>query len=373
MKRFSVKSNVVISILAILSIVALFTVEKSKTDVKQKWFDEKLESAVLSQKAMEFLKKTQMEKGIFVDNINDPNETCLIGEEFTQLTTGRGSLPIKLSTTNPNFAALVVQEIKDAGIKKNDKIAVCMTGSFPALNIATYAAIQSLSLKPIIILSVTSSSWGANNPDFTWLDMQTLLYQNGFFNFKAKYASIGGNEDIGQALSIEGRELAIKAIDRNGMILINKGNLGGNITERLKIIKDFGNDKPIKLFINVGGGIASLGSKNNGQKISSGLNERIKLSRIPDKKGVIFEMAKDNIPIIHLLNLSTLMKKYDLPENPIPIPKPGEGKLFFAERYNMLIVSIVTLFLLVCISFAIFIDKKNNKPDSDIISNEIQI
>ena len=34
------------------------------------------------------------------------------------------------------------------------------------------------------ITSVGASQWGANNVDFTWLDMEEILYSNNFINQK---------------------------------------------------------------------------------------------------------------------------------------------------------------------------------------------
>ena len=59
----------------------------------------------LSQLAANYLKNYRLEKGVFIDAINDPNQTALIGQEYTLVTTDRGYIEAKLSSTNPNFAA----------------------------------------------------------------------------------------------------------------------------------------------------------------------------------------------------------------------------------------------------------------------------
>ena len=60
-------------------------------------------------------------------------------------------------------------------MKEGDPVAVSFSGSFPALNIAVYAAIRTLNLKPTIISSVSGSQWGANDPAFLWIDMEHFL------------------------------------------------------------------------------------------------------------------------------------------------------------------------------------------------------
>ena len=362
------RSNITLSIIALLSIGGFFVIENSKYDAKQNWYQEKYQASLLTTAALDTLKATYLNKGIYVDNMNDPNETGIIGQKYSEITSGSGSLPIKQSTANPNTSAMIVQLLKDAGLEKGDHVAICLTGSFPALNIATYSAMKILKLRPTIILSTTSSSWGANDPYYTFLDMEKILFDKGFFSFKSIAASIGANQDIGLGLSKAGRRLAKEAIERNNLPLIKGKTLGETIHSRMLLFEKNASESPIKLYINVGGGIASLGSKENGKSLPAGLNQNIKLKRIPDKIGVLYQMAKQDIDVLHLLNLSRLLKKYSIPEKPEPIPAPGSGELFLKQKYNVFIVSLITLFLLSCIVFVIYLDQKRNKLGTQIIS-----
>lgn len=366
MNNISIRSTLVLSILGALAISLLIIVENSKKNQKQEHHKEKLAAAKLAEKCMKHLKNTFYADEIAIDNINDPNNTGLIGLQFSEITSGRGSLPIKLSTANPNFAAMVVQEIKDAGLQKGDHVALCFTGSFPALNMATCAAIEVLGLKPVLVTSITSSSWGANLPELTWVDMQQSLYQHKLISFMPVASSIGGNQDIGRTLSREGRELAVKAIQRNNIAYINGGDLDVNIGKRMQLF-DKRSNNTIKLFINVGGGVASLGSNTNAKTIPSGLQEDIKLKDIPDNKGVVYEMAKRSVPVINLLNINRLMNKYDLPRDPVPLPKVGEGSLYTAFKYDLNIVIAVTIIFLSLILAVMYYDKKQNKLGTQIV------
>jgi poly-gamma-glutamate system protein len=365
MNKISIQSTLVLSVLASLAVAFIFLVELTKTSKKQDWFDEKMQASLLAKKALTQIKIKHYGNAEITDNINDPNETGLIGEEYSSITTGEGSLPIKLSTTNPNMAALAVQLLKDAGAEKGDSIAICMTGSFPALNISTLAAIQTLELIPIVVCSVTSSSWGATDPEFTWLDMLSTLNKENIIYIKPTAASIGGNQDIGMGLSQEGRQKVLVAIKRNEIPIISGGTLEKNIKERISIFDK--TSKNIKVFINIGGGTASNGSDANGNAVNSGLNTNIKLSEIPDKQGVIFEMAKRNIPVIHLLNLEPLMKEFKIPRNPIPLPKIGSGELFQKNCYNVYVILACTLLLIGLIIIIAYQDKKRNELGTEII------
>jgi len=365
MNTISIRSTLVLSILGALAISLLIIVENSKEFQKQANYEEKIQAAQLNKKCMIYLKNTFFANEIAIDNINDPNETGIIGQQFSEITSGRGSLPVKLSTANPNFAAMIVTQLKEAGLKKGDGVAVCVTGSFPALNIATCAAIETMGLQPIFITSVTSSSWGANSPAFTWLDMHKSLYDAKLISFMPVASSIGGNEDLGRTLSKEGRDLATAAIERNELHYINSGTLEGNITERMKIFEN-GTSK-VKMFINVGGGIASLGSNNNADVLPSGLRTSAKINELPDHRGVVYEMVRKDIPILNLLHINRLMERYDLPRDPVPLPKIGEGSLYKTFRYDLTVVVAATSVFLSLILGVMYYDKKQNQLGTQII------
>jgi len=364
--NLSAGSKTVLSVISLLSLMAFLAVEYGKEDVKLKWYDQKLEASRLASEATEYLKNLRMRKGVFVDVLNDPNETALIGQDLTPITTDRGYIEAKLTATNPNFAAVVVDMLKEAGLEKNDVVAIALTGSLPGLNIAVYSAVQSLKLKPIIITSVGASNWGANDPDFTWLDMETLLFKAGIFNNKSVAASIGGGLDRGRGLSPEGRQLITDAIQRNKIDFINEEHLESSIQKRIDIYNNQRQKKKIKAFINVGGGISSIGSVENGKFIPTGLSTMLPMKNYPIR-GVMIYMAEKNIPIIHLLNVNKLAQKYGLPINPIPLPRAGEGEIFIQKRYNVLLTLGVTIFLVVAIAFVFFMERKRHQLGTEQI------
>jgi poly-gamma-glutamate system protein len=366
MYKIRAKSNIVLAALSAVSLLAFLAVENGKVNVRQKWYNEKMEAAKLSQTAAEFLKNNRLEKGVFVDPVNDPNQTELIGQEFTLITTDRGEIEAKLSSTNPNFAAVIVQLLKDAGLHSKDNVAIAFTGSFPALNISVLAAIETLRLNPIIISSVGASSFGATDPHYTWLDMETTLYQAKIFSNRSVAASLGGNNDIGRGLSPEGRNLIEKAIERNDVELIYERHLENSIARRMEIYKEYSNNKPIKAYINVGGGIASLGNSINGKLIPSGLTEYLPMKNFP-VRGVMIQMGQKGIPIIHLLNLEQLLTKFDLPLSPVPLPDPGDGGIFVKKIYNVTLTAVATFILVLVIILVYISEQKHHRLGTDVV------
>ncbi len=365
MNKFNAGSIWVLAILSLVALAGLYLVETQKTDVNRKWYNEKLEASKIAKQAADLLKEHRLQKSVFIDVVNDPNRTTLIGQDITPITTDQGNIDAKLTSTNPNFAAVVVDMLKEADLKENDVVAVSYTGSFPALNIAVHAAIQTLKLKPIIITSVGASNWGANDPYFTWLDMEKYLYDAKLFKYKSVAASMGGGLDKGRGLSPEGRNLIKAAVDRAGIEFINEEYLENSIQKRLDIYKTH-SKRPIKLFINVGGGIASVGSIENYQFIPSGYSPPLTIKNFPIK-GVLIRMSEENIPFIHLLNITQLAEKYGLPLSPTPLPVPGEGEIFVQRQYNLTLTIIAALILVVFISIVLILERRRHHLGTEVV------
>ena len=360
----SLRSNIVLAVLAALAIGAFLIVEYSREHVKPEYYNAMLAAAETADKAREAIKEHRLEKGIFIDNVNDPNGTALIGQKYTHITTDQGDIEAKLSSTNPNFAAAVVLMLKDAGITKNSKVAVGMTGSFPALNIATIAAIETIGAEPIIISSVGASDYGANDPYFTWPDMEKFLFDNRIIKHRSVAASIGGGRDIGRGLSPRGREMIVDAISRNNIPMIYEKDLRESVAKRIAIFDSLCGSGGPDVYINIGGGIASLGSSINSDMIEPGLTMQLPERNYP-ARGVLTNLGERGIPIIHLLNINRLLYKFKLPKSPEPLPLPGEGEIFSREKYNVIVVLIVTVIFAGILGFVVYKDRKRFGLEND--------
>jgi poly-gamma-glutamate system protein len=326
--------------LAVLSIACFtFSVNNKVIDVSPT-YDLKVKAAQLMKKGMEELKQARMEKSIFVDLENDPNETGLVGSPFSLITTDEGDLDAKLTTLDPNFSAALVELYYRAGLKSGDTVAVLLTGSMPGGNIAALTACKTMGITPVTITSVGASQWGANHEDFTWLDMENILFQKSIISNRSIAASIGGRNDLGRLLSPKGRDLIRKNIADHELPIIHYNRLKNNIQERLK---QFSSILPIKsydAFINVGGGVASLGTSFNHKLLPPGVilrNHITDITRPGGIEGVLSHFAKQNVPVVHILNIKSLTESLNLPFAPIPIPDIGSGKLYANETYNLII------------------------------------
>jgi poly-gamma-glutamate system protein len=258
---------------------------------------------------------------------------------MTLVTSDAGDLDVKQTSINPNFAAVVVEMLKRVKVKEGDPVAVSFTGSFPALNVSVCAAIQTLKLKPVIISSLASSQWGANEPNFLWVDMERLLYENHIFPFRSVAASIGGRGDRGKEMPQGGKDLLVKAMERNGLTPIQFHAVHENVDQRMRIY--YKNGVP-KVFINVGGGVIAVGKRAYKKILKPGLMfSQPKTEQRANS--VMYRFLDERIPVIHLENVKTVAEQYDLDLRPAKMPAIGEGTIYFSKEYNPLLAAIILL------------------------------
>jgi poly-gamma-glutamate system protein len=239
------------------------------------------------------------------------------------------------------------------------------------LNLAVIIACETLGAEPVIITSVGSSTWGANDPEFTYLDMESLLYQQGVIRHRSIAASIGGGNDLGRSLSRAGRRLIEVAAIRNGIPMLTGKSLTENIAQRREIYARESGSKNYSAFVNVGGGVAVLGSDEVGGLIPAGLNREYLVRNYP-ARGLIHEYWEQGMPIIHLLNVDEIARTYGLPRAPVPQPPVGSGLIFTVPRYNLIVAGIAAVILFGALLIVVGLDRdkyklKENGVDPDTL------
>lgn len=330
-------------ILSVLSIICFIFSINSKIIEVSPSYNSKVKAANLMKAAMDELKNYRMEQSVFIDSENDPNETGLVGEPFSLITTDEGDLDAKLTTLDPNFSAIMVDLMYQLNLTENDTVAILMTGSMPGANIAVLTACKSLGLFPVTISSVGASQWGANQIDFTWLDMERILFEKELIPSVSIAASIGGRNDMGRLLSPAGREIILENILKYNIPLIKKNRLNDNILDRMEQFKKYGTIDSYKAVINIGGGVASLGTSFNLKLLSPGVVDKSNINTIERSggiEGVFSRFIKANVLGLHILNIRPLIERYKMQFAPIPLPEIGTGSLYAVERYNLLIVAL---------------------------------
>jgi poly-gamma-glutamate system protein len=325
-------------------------VEFIRAREEQPFYQQKLRAAQLAYEGILVIREERFESGYEIDPELDPAGTGLIGPPMSSVTTVTGSLSAKQTSVNPNFAAVVLDMLKEAEVKKGDVVAVGCSGSFPALNICVYAAMRELQLRPIIITSISASQFGANDPDFLWIDMERILheYNKSKFPYRTIAVSFGGVEDKALGMSKEGRRALTAAIERNGLssALIEPRDFQDSIEKRMGIYARHAGAADIEAYINIGGGTISVGTAAGKKMLRPGVNLHKPLGT-PYADSVMTRFINRGIPVIHLTHIARLAERYGLPVRPLTLPEPGEGLVIFRSVYNPWLAAGVLFVILV--------------------------
>jgi poly-gamma-glutamate system protein len=301
--------------------------------------DPLFEAKVVAGRTMEagiaVLREERERRGLAWDAIGDPNRTGLIGREYTDLTTTLGSLGAKRTATNPNMAGLVVELLDRAGARPGEAIAVAFSGSFPAMNLAVLAAARALGLRAVVISSVGASSYGANEAEWTWLDMERVLVERGVSRHRSVFSALGGIVDEGGGLDGTGLAAGGAAIRRSGVSLLDEGGratLEHDVLRRMRIYREGCGGKP-SVFVNVGGVLTSLGGEGEAQVFAAGVI-RPGARGGNHRRGVMARMIEEGVPVVHLLDLRRLAARYGLPFDPVPLPGVPDGAVMRPRRFG---------------------------------------
>lgn len=373
MYRPSLKSNRSLVILLLLAILLFYIAQTSYIKVRTDNYEAKLASAQLMKAAMDSLTAELHNRNLEIDPIDDPLQTGLIGIRLSSITTDRGLLSEKRAALNPNLAAIFVEELSKLKLMPGDYIAVGITGSNPAVNIALYSALQVMELNPKIIVALSSASYGANRPELTWLDIESILKEKGLFNFSSSYASLGGKEDLAIGLSDNGILALREAMSRNNVPLLIGSDLADNIDIRMAAYEELlPAGERYKAFVNIGTGIANVGSEPNANLIPEGINRSLAEHNY-ENEGVIIKMAKNNVPVLHFRRILRWAKRYNLPTSFDTMPKVGEGKMFSSLIHNQTINIICLAILLIAIVVVIIFDRHDRRFMANIVDPDEEL
>ncbi len=347
--RLDNRRRFILMCLAVSALLMQMALDMTRTPTKQWDYDLKLEAATLAARAFAAVREHRGLEGADLDLVNDPAGTGLIGPEISPITNAAGNLDAKLTSLNPNFAAVLVQYFRRANLNPGDSVAVAVSGSFPGMNIALYAAMETMNLRPVVITSVGASNWGANSPEFTWLDMETLFFDKGIFHTRSQAATFGGGNDMGRGLSPMGRQLAMDSITRNGVQFLESENIEKAISGRMNFYEKVSRNRPYRLYVNVGGGVASLGSSHNKSLLPAGLSFDLGAHNWP-RKGTLILFSEKGVPVVHLLRIATLAREFGLPVSPDFLPLPGEGEIFVRDMYRWPLAALfLVIYCLACV------------------------
>ncbi len=367
-------------LLSIVSILCLYVVEHNKELVKVKDFSVKIEAAEMANKAFKAIYKYRLNKGYSIDRKYDKSGTGLVGKKNTIITSDKGVLRSKQIAANPNLAALVVDWLLDLKLQEGDTVAIGMTGSFPGVDISTLAAVNALKLKPLLIVSASASQWGANIPGLSILDMLAVLKTQKILTYPVLAASVGGGKDLGTSLDPKGAATLRETIQKYQIPLIGEPKVSLSIDKRLNLYKQAAKGEKIKAYINIGGGVASIGKHfsqtnlSNEQKVEilkhslkTGPNTELPV-QLAHTNSVSVRYLKQGIPVINAKDISVVAARYSLKpwlENG-PI---GTGKLFYTQQYKIWL-AIISLAIILAICWVLVRVQLAQKKAQDVLIDQ---
>jgi poly-gamma-glutamate system protein len=338
-------SRVMYVLASLIAVGVLVATEAFKEKIVAPHYEEKLEAARLMQRAMEAIQNHRVRRIGPIDLEADPTNSGMLGLSSSAITTNTGSLEAKRTTLNPNWAAVVVELLHEGGVERGGAIAMGVSGSFPALNLAAFSAAEVLDLDVISIASIGASSWGANIPNLTWLDMERVLGEAGILSTRSVAASLGGTRDRAIGMPKSGRRRLREAIQRAGVPYIETETDLDSIESRMALYREHAGDRYIQAYVNVGGSLASIGPKTVKRLYRPGLNVRLDPNAV-HVDSVMKRFLRDGVPVVNLSKIVPLAELYGLPLEPVALPPPGEGLVYEREGYNRFLVAGLLGFLL---------------------------
>ncbi|RUO79986.1 poly-gamma-glutamate system protein [Idiomarina tyrosinivorans] len=331
--------------LIIIAIAALLAAEKlqKRNPIVEQNYSTMITAATTMRQAMDVIKpiRAGMEP---INPVTDPQRSGLVGISNSIVTSNHGGKTSKQTTVNPNWAAVAVKLMAEAGVQKGDRVAVTVSGSFPAINLAVYSAIEAIGAKPVIIASATSSQWGANVPGLLWIDMSRKLREKGILHHKETAVSLGAIEDRGVGIDDQGIESVKRSINRVGTEFLYPRNYQEAVAKRIAIFREAAEGEKYKAFINVGGGATIVGPPGIDDQFHNGLIYDAS-SRAFAVDTVMGYFLQEGIPGIHFINIKNLADEYGLPIAPAEPVAVGNGGIYSASSYRRWLAAVLGLAL----------------------------
>jgi poly-gamma-glutamate system protein len=275
--------------------------------------------------AIHVISEEATRRGFPPDRATDPNATGLIGLPFSEITTTLGSLPAKRTGAQPEAAALMVRLLRQAGVRRGDRVTVDSSGSFPGFAIATLVAAQSLGAGTVSTVSIGASTYGANRPEFTLGDMIDALVDHGILPHPPAAVSPGGASDLGRDIDPAALEAALARLAKRGAAIIQEPDLAADVNAKRAVL-DAG-QRP-RVLVSLGGNWASAGPGEGLLGRTGLLNSRDFGPTGPSGTGLIQSYLRSGTPVIRILDVQDLCARTGLSFDPIPWPPEGQSNLY---------------------------------------------
>ena len=149
----------------------------------------------------------------------------------------------------------------------------------------------------------------------------------------------------------QGQALLDAAIERHGLRKVDAESLADAIDLRMQVYGELAQGKPIRAYLNIGGGSASVGTYIGKKQLKPGVNfTPVRGANAVDS--VMQRFLQRGVAVIHVTQIVSLARRYGLPVDPKVTPKPGEGSVYVKTTYNRwLALAGVVIILLAMVAF----------------------
>ena len=231
-----------------------------------------------------------------VDAENDPYRSGFIGVEFSEVTTTMGSLPAKQCSTDPLWAVQFMRWFNELGLLRGDKVLVSASSSFPAMVYSCLAACEELGLEVTFMLSLGSSSWGANREGLNLAEMLSLLRKGGFLKASPSLVTLGGTNENADGMDTEAKRIlqgnaeVVAGLTLDELVALKSESIAG-----------------CRVVISIGGNASSMGTDSMSLNLPAGIVRPS--DNLDGGNGLAGNALRAGIPVIHVLNLKGLAQK----------------------------------------------------------------
>ncbi|MBQ7543654.1 MAG: poly-gamma-glutamate system protein [Synergistaceae bacterium] len=234
-----------------------------------------------------------------VDTEHDPYRSGFIGVEFSEITTTLGSLPAKQCSTDPLWAVQFTRWFRELNLTRGDKVLVSASSSFPAMVYSCLAACEELGLEVTFMLSLGSSSWGANREGLNLAAMLDILRRGGFLKTRPVFCTLGGTNENAVGMDEETKrilqgsvsdDVMVKGLTLDELVALKSGYIAGS-----------------KLVVNIGGNASSMGTDSMSLNLPAGIV--YPSDNLDGGNGLAGNALRAGVPVLHVLNLKGLSEK----------------------------------------------------------------
>lgn len=291
-------------------------------------YQTQLAAAQRMEQCMEAVRGYKAERGLPY-NAEDYHHTGMLGGEFNMMTTTSGAPDAKRTTANSDMAALAVRMLGEAGVRRGGKVALGLSGSFPAMNVAVLCACAELDLQTVVISSVGASTYGANQPELTFPEMYSLLIRDGLLPDRLAAVTWGGGGDCAGGMDEALVEQVRQRLAALGITPHVEPDWTKNMEWRMRLYEA---DGMPDCFVSVGGNLTSLG-RDQPAPPQGLLLPRSRLSDRGEKNGMLERYHIKGVPVISFLGIKQLVTEYGLPFDPPVLPEPGKSAVYYIKSY----------------------------------------